>query len=115
MPLPPSAPHISQPPPPRFVGEVTRVDPTLLRSLVNSGYIPVVATVATDESGQALNVNADTAAGEVRTATHLTQFQNAIAAWPMLCPLGPASRLLLPPAVSVLPCICLAPAVPAWP
>jgi acetylglutamate kinase len=50
----------------RFVGEVTRVDPTLLRSLVNSGYIPVVATVATDESGQALNVNADTAAGEVR-------------------------------------------------
>jgi len=56
------------PPPPlcRFVGEVTRVDPTLLRSLVNSGYIPVVATVATDENGQALNVNADTAAGEVR-------------------------------------------------
>jgi hypothetical protein len=49
----------------RFVGEVTRVDATLLRSLVNSGYIPVVATVATDENGQALNVNADTAAGEV--------------------------------------------------
>jgi acetylglutamate kinase len=47
------------------VGEVTRVDPTLLTSLVNSGYIPVVATVATDETGQALNVNADTAAGEV--------------------------------------------------
>jgi acetylglutamate kinase len=50
------------------VGEVTRVDATLLRSLVNSGYIPVVATVATDENGQALNVNADTAAGEVRMA-----------------------------------------------
>jgi uncharacterized protein (DUF2336 family) len=61
-------PHIPPPSSPlatRFVGEVTRVDPTLLRSLVNSGYIPVVATVATDESGQALNVNADTAAGEV--------------------------------------------------
>jgi hypothetical protein len=58
------------PPPHRFVGEVTRVDPTLLRSLVNSGYIPVVATVATDESGQALNVNADTAAGEVSAAEH---------------------------------------------
>jgi len=41
------------------------VDPTLLKSLVNSGYIPVVATVATDEKGQGLNVNADTAAGEV--------------------------------------------------
>lgn len=48
-----------------YVGEVTRVDATLLRSLVGSGYIPVVATVATDESGQALNVNADTAAGEI--------------------------------------------------
>lgn len=52
-----------------YVGEVTRVDPTLLNSLVNSGYIPVVATVATDETGQALNVNADTAAGEVRVGT----------------------------------------------
>ena len=50
----------------RFVGEVTRVNPTLIRSLVDSGYIPVVATVATDGKGQALNVNADTAAGEVR-------------------------------------------------
>jgi acetylglutamate kinase len=48
------------------VGEVTRVDAKLLRSLVDSGYIPVVATVATDSKGQALNVNADTAAGEVR-------------------------------------------------
>lgn len=52
----------------RYVGEVTRVDATLLRSLVSSGYIPVVATVATDETGQALNVNADTAAGEIAAA-----------------------------------------------
>lgn len=44
------------------------MDATLLRSLVSSGYIPVVATVATDESGQALNVNADTAAGEIAAA-----------------------------------------------
>jgi hypothetical protein len=53
----------------RYVGEVTRVNPTLLRSLVDSGYIPVVATVATDGKGQALNINADTAAGEVRRST----------------------------------------------
>eukprot|EP00877_Chromochloris_zofingiensis_P002911 jgi/Chrzof1/12620/Cz07g01130.t1 len=51
-----------------FVGEVTRVDPTLLKSLANNGYIPVVATVATDHTGQALNVNADTAAGEIAAA-----------------------------------------------
>lgn len=30
------------------------------------GYVPVVATIATDDKGQALNINADTAAGEVR-------------------------------------------------
>jgi acetylglutamate kinase len=33
---------------------------------VDNGYTPVVATIATDETGQALNINADTAAGEVR-------------------------------------------------
>lgn len=51
-----------------FVGEVTKVDPTLLFSLVDSGYIPVVSTIATDNSGQALNINADTAAGEIAAA-----------------------------------------------
>jgi hypothetical protein len=76
-PPPPTHTHTTPPPPPprptaarcaahSFVGEVTRVAPTLLTSLVSSGYIPVVATVATDDRGQALNVNADTAAGEVR-------------------------------------------------
>ncbi len=49
-----------------YVGEVTRVDPTILNVLGNDSYIPVVATIATDASGQALNINADTAAGEVR-------------------------------------------------
>ncbi len=48
-----------------FVGEVTRVNPTILKTLVNDGYTPVVATIATDDDGQALNINADTAAGEV--------------------------------------------------
>lgn len=48
-----------------YVGEVTKVDPTILNVLVEDEYIPVVATIATDYSGQALNINADTAAGEV--------------------------------------------------
>jgi hypothetical protein len=42
------------------------VDAALLRTLVNDGYIPVVASVAADHSGQSLNVNADIAAGEAR-------------------------------------------------
>ena len=49
-----------------FVGEVTGVNPQLINTLVAGDTIPVIATVATGEGGQALNINADTAAGEVR-------------------------------------------------
>lgn len=48
-----------------FVGEVTKVDPSVLQIMSQSGFIPVVATIAIDDKGQALNINADTAAGEV--------------------------------------------------
>lgn len=51
-----------------FVGEVNSVDIKLVESLVNSGYIPVVSSVAADESGQAYNINADTVAGELAAA-----------------------------------------------
>lgn len=52
-----------------YVGEITRVDVALLASLVAEGFIPVVSTVAADRaSGHALNVNADTAAGEIAAA-----------------------------------------------
>ncbi|RLM61907.1 hypothetical protein C2845_PM14G09280 [Panicum miliaceum] len=51
-----------------FVGEVTRVDPSVLHPIIASGHIPVIATVAADEAGQAYNINADTAAGEIAAA-----------------------------------------------
>jgi acetylglutamate kinase len=51
-----------------FVGEVTSVDTRILESLVNSGYIPVVSSVAADNTGQAYNINADTVAGEIAAA-----------------------------------------------
>jgi acetylglutamate kinase len=53
-----------------FVGEVTSVDATALRSLLEAGYMPVVASIALEEGegGQLLNVNADTVAGEVARA-----------------------------------------------
>jgi acetylglutamate kinase len=51
-----------------FVGEVSSVDTKLVESLVNSGYIPVVSSVAADEMGQAYNINADTVAGEIAAA-----------------------------------------------
>ncbi len=58
------------------------MQPDLLRTLVADGYIPVLATVAADTAGQALNVNADIAAGEVRSllllaaATQLAWLRN---------------------------------------
>ena len=48
-----------------FVGEVSSVNIKILESLVNSGYIPVVSSVAADENGQSYNINADTVAGEI--------------------------------------------------
>ncbi|KAM0925691.1 hypothetical protein ACQ4PT_004023 [Festuca glaucescens] len=51
-----------------FVGEVARVDATVLHPIIASGHIPVIATVAADETGQAYNINADTAAGEIAAA-----------------------------------------------
>ena len=51
-----------------FVGEVTSMDVKILESLVSNGYIPVVSSVAADETGQAYNINADTVAGELAAA-----------------------------------------------
>jgi len=51
-----------------FVGEVARVNPQILETLVNNGHIPVVSSVAADEFGQAYNINADTVAGEIAAA-----------------------------------------------
>lgn len=51
-----------------FVGEVTAIDVSLLNSLVQNGYTPVVSSVAADETGQAYNINADTVAGELAAA-----------------------------------------------
>ncbi|XVF30148.1 hypothetical protein REPUB_Repub16aG0032200 [Reevesia pubescens] len=51
-----------------FVGEVARVDPSILQPMVNNEHIPVIASVAADEFGQPYNINADTVAGEVAAA-----------------------------------------------
>ncbi|MEM9087598.1 MAG: acetylglutamate kinase [Cyanobacteria bacterium P01_F01_bin.53] len=51
-----------------FVGDVSNVRPDLVSSLVESGYIPIISSVAADETGQAYNINADTVAGELAAA-----------------------------------------------
>jgi acetylglutamate kinase len=51
-----------------FVGEVSSVNPQVVESLITAGYVPVISTVASDETGQAYNINADTVAGEMAAA-----------------------------------------------
>ncbi|MGH8932872.1 MAG: acetylglutamate kinase [Egibacteraceae bacterium] len=50
------------------VGEVDAVDPRVLRTLLDDGAVPVVATVGRGPRGQDLNINADTVAGAVATS-----------------------------------------------
>ena len=51
-----------------FVGDVAAVNPTVITRLLEQRLIPVVATIGADGSGQAHNVNADTAAGAIAEA-----------------------------------------------
>lgn len=51
-----------------FVGDIQNINPKLLHSLLKDGHIPVVSSVASDETGQAYNINADTVAGELAAA-----------------------------------------------
>jgi acetylglutamate kinase len=50
------------------VGAVAEVRPQLLSSLLEQAYTPVIASVAPDGEGRALNVNADAVAGAVASA-----------------------------------------------
>lgn len=56
-----------------FVGEITAVDTTLVRFALDSGFIPVVATIGADENGIAYNINADTAASKLAVALGATK------------------------------------------
>jgi len=54
-----------------YVGEVAKVDPSLLRALLDDGYIPVIAPVgfgSVADRATLLNINGDAAAGEIAAA-----------------------------------------------
>ncbi len=51
-----------------FVGEVTRVNTAFIESLLAQDILPVIAPIGVDASGQAYNINADTAAGSLAAA-----------------------------------------------
>ncbi len=51
-----------------FVAEIERVNPQLVETLWESGFIPVTASLCADAEGQILNINADTLAAELALA-----------------------------------------------
>lgn len=51
-----------------LVGDVTAVDVSLIKHLIDGGYVPVIAPFSADETGQVLNTNADTVATEIAIA-----------------------------------------------
>jgi acetylglutamate kinase len=50
------------------VGDIEWIDPAILNTLLENRYIPVVAPIAIDRAGNSLNINADTAAGDIAVA-----------------------------------------------
>ena len=48
-----------------LVGEITKIDPTVINDALDNGYIPVISTVASSADGTVYNINADTAAARI--------------------------------------------------
>ncbi len=59
-----------------FVGDVTDVNPEIVQSLLDNGFIPVISTVAQGEEGDnsRYNINADTAAAKIAVALKAEKF-----------------------------------------
>ena len=47
------------------VGEIASIDPTVIDSLEQGGFIPVVAPIGVGEDGESYNINADLVAGKL--------------------------------------------------
>lgn len=51
-----------------FVGDIDKVRPQVIESLLADGMVPVISTVGVDAAGKPYNINADTAAGAIAEA-----------------------------------------------
>ncbi len=56
-----------------FVGRIIQVNPDIIHTLTDGGYIPVISSVAVGTDGASYNVNADTVAGELAGALGATK------------------------------------------
>ncbi|MDN5844265.1 MAG: acetylglutamate kinase [Alcaligenaceae bacterium] len=48
-----------------FVGDITRIEPAVVKALQDDQFIPVISSIGYGEGGQAYNINADVVAGKI--------------------------------------------------
>ncbi|MCX5590151.1 acetylglutamate kinase [Alcaligenes endophyticus] len=48
-----------------YVGDITQIEPELVRALQDDQFIPVISSIGCSEDGQAFNINADVVAGKM--------------------------------------------------
>lgn len=48
-----------------YVGEITAVNPEIIQTALDNGYIPVISTIGRGKDGTVYNINADTAAARI--------------------------------------------------
>jgi acetylglutamate kinase len=51
-----------------FVGDIDRIDTSVIRKHLDNGFMPVISPLSADEKGQLLNINADTVAAAIGAA-----------------------------------------------
>ena len=51
-----------------YVGDVKKINPSIVECLMEENLIPVISTIGTDSSGQAYNINSDAVAASLATA-----------------------------------------------
>lgn len=51
-----------------LVGDIEAIEPALVARLLETGFVPVISSLAADENGQVLNINADTVAAALALA-----------------------------------------------
>jgi acetylglutamate kinase len=47
------------------VGEISKIDPSVIQTLTANGFIPVIAPIGSGDHGETYNINADLVAGKV--------------------------------------------------
>ncbi len=51
-----------------FVGDVKKINPEIIETIIENGYIPVIAPIGIDKDQQSYNINADLVAGAIAVA-----------------------------------------------